>query len=484
MKVPESARSLASTLFSAPDRVNGGPRSKLAASVATRIVKDVAVRDWPVGEVIGSEAELLERYGVSRAVFREAVRLVEHQHVARMRRGPGGGLVVTEPDVDAIIDAAVIYLLRAQARLDEVFEARLVLEQIVTQLAPGRVREADLVKLRELIGAEAQGTLTDHRELHSLLASITRNPALELFVECLNRLSLFYFSDRHTLGSPTLDASAHAHRRIAEAVIGGNEGLARQRMAKHLRAEAEFIRGRRGARQILKPSAALRGPPGSKRAEALAREIFGEVITSKLQPGDLLGSETELMEQYGVSRAVWREAVRILEHHDIAVMRRGPHGGLFVSAPSVAAVSEVVAVYLERRGTKVSHLAELRVGVELAVIDLVIDRSDDDVVAVLGRTLEAEGAATVDDLADVAHDLHAVLAELSGNRALELIVGILIRLTRLHQTGQLSDPANRTMSGNIRRTHSGIVDTLVAGDRELARHRMRRHLEAVTGVLR
>lgn len=46
-----------------------------------------------MGQSLGPEAELLDRYQVSRAVFREAVRILEHQQIARTRRGPGGGLV-------------------------------------------------------------------------------------------------------------------------------------------------------------------------------------------------------------------------------------------------------------------------------------------------------------------------------------------------------------------------------------------------------
>jgi len=34
---------------------------------------------------------------------------------------------------------------------------------------------------------------------------------LELFVDTLNRLTAFYFSDRHSLETDTLSASAHAH---------------------------------------------------------------------------------------------------------------------------------------------------------------------------------------------------------------------------------------------------------------------------------
>src|SRR5580700_4072403 len=128
-------------------RPGADSNAKRAAKVADLIIEDVMALGWPVGDVLGSEAELLERYRVSRAVFREAVRLVEHQQVARTRRGPGGGLVITEPTVDAV----VLYLHRVDARLDEVFEARIALEEIASDLAPGRLEEPDLNKLRAFV---------------------------------------------------------------------------------------------------------------------------------------------------------------------------------------------------------------------------------------------------------------------------------------------------------------------------------------------
>jgi DNA-binding FadR family transcriptional regulator len=461
---------------------NGARTGKLAAIVASRIVDDVFAREWPVGEVIGSEAELLARYGVSRAVFREAVRLVEHQHVARMRRGPGGGLVVTEPDVNAVIDAAVMYLLRVRARLDEVFEARIIIEEIVTELAAKRVDENGLARIRALIDDEARGSAIDHRALHTLLAQTTRNPVLELFVDMLNRVAAFYFSDRQALGSDTLSAAAQAHKRIAEAVLAGDDGLAKHRMRTHLTAEAEYIRGGRGARQILKPSDALRGPAGSKRAEAVARDIFGAIVTGRFEPGDFLGSEADLLEEHGVSRAVLREAVRILEYHHVAAMRRGPGGGLFVVSPSVAPVADGAAVYLKRRGVQVAHFGEVRVGVELALGDLVIDGRNAGVEATLRASLAAEENATDAQMVEMVHDLHASIASLSGNRALELIGRVLIRLTRL-QEAERPQRARAQIRAEIHRAHSGIADALVAGDRELAHHRMRRHLNAVASSL-
>src|SRR5487761_879245 len=72
--------------------------AKLAESAARRLEAEIAEVGWPVGQILGSEPELIERLGVSRAIFREAVRLLEQDNVASMRRGPGGGLIVTAPD--------------------------------------------------------------------------------------------------------------------------------------------------------------------------------------------------------------------------------------------------------------------------------------------------------------------------------------------------------------------------------------------------
>ncbi len=346
--------------------------SKLAANVARRILTDVVDRGWPVGEVLGSQSELIARYGVSRAVFREAVRLVENQQVAFMRRGPGGGLVVTEPTVDAIIDAAVLYLHRANTRLDEVFEARIILEVIAAELAAERLTADDAVELRKLEAAEVR----DHRALHARLAALTRNPALELFVDILNRVAFLYFrGGAGSLGEGTLSASRQAHARIIDAVLDHDPDTAARRMQRHLEAESAFLQNRKLSRQFLPRSVALGGGVSNKRAEDVARAILQDVVADDLPPGTLLGSQAALIERYGASRAVFREALRLLEHHQIATMRRGPGGGLFVSAPSVRGVSDVVAVYLARRDISMADLVELRVRVEMALVDLAIART-------------------------------------------------------------------------------------------------------------
>ena len=460
-----------------------GPGSKLASTVADRIVDDIAQLGWPEGEVVGSEPALLERYGVSRAVFREAVRLVEHRHVARMRRGPGGGLVVTAPSVDAVADAVSVYLFYVGAEIDDVFEARLALEETAAELAPGRLEEGHIAELRALVAAEGSGTVDDRRELHQLVAAITGNRALEFFVDLLHRVTLLYLPRDAVLSPETLRASVRAHAAIAGAVLAGDEGLARRRMRRHLEAEAAYLRGRRPSRRRLAEDGEVVGR-SDKRAEATARQIFGEITAAGWPVGALLGSEAELMARYDVSRAVLREAVRVLEHHQVARMRRGPGGGLFVAEPGVTAVTDAVALQVDRQGIGARDLFEVRGAVEMAVLDRVVAGLDAAGEARLRDALALERAAPPEDFPVVGHDLHNVLAAVAGNPVLELLTQVLIRITRLRSAAPVAGLPDPLPTEGVIAVHGRIVEAILAGDRELARHRMRRHLDALADWLR
>ena len=465
-------------------RPGADSNAKRAAKVADLIIEDVMALGWPVGEVLGSETELLERYQVSRAVFREAVRLLEHQQVARTRRGPGGGLVITEPTVGAVIDAVVLYLHRVDARLDEIFEARIILEDLACQLAAERTDENDLAELRRYLDEPRVERDGDPRELHALVAVISRNVGLELFVDVFNRVAQLYSPDWQNLGGAVAKETTHAHRMISEALMAGDSGLARNRMRKHLQAEAEFFRRRRSTRQLLPDSVVLAQSEQGKGAEVVARNITQIIVAQGMQPGDLVGTEPELIEQEGVSRALLREAVRLLEHHQIARMRRGPGGGLFVMAPSANAVTEVAAIYLARRGMKLAELAELRTGVEVAIADLAAERVDEESAIGLQEALLREEGATEAERAESVHDLHAAVAAAAKNRVLSLVALVLIRLSRLQQIERLAPKARKQIRAEVLRTHEGIAQAIESGDREMARHRMRRHLEALGALMR
>jgi DNA-binding FadR family transcriptional regulator len=75
----------------------GGSDETLAARVALVLQKEIIEKHWPVGQVLGSEVLLMQRFHVSRSVIREAERILNSLGVAKPKPGPGGGLVVTAP---------------------------------------------------------------------------------------------------------------------------------------------------------------------------------------------------------------------------------------------------------------------------------------------------------------------------------------------------------------------------------------------------
>ena len=67
--------------------------SKVTPRLVATIVDDIAAAGWPVGELLGSEPALIERYGVSRETFRAAVGDPRIPRRRPPREGRGGGLV-------------------------------------------------------------------------------------------------------------------------------------------------------------------------------------------------------------------------------------------------------------------------------------------------------------------------------------------------------------------------------------------------------
>jgi DNA-binding FadR family transcriptional regulator len=112
------------------------------------------------------------------------------------------------------------------------------------------------------------------------------------------------------------------------------------------------------------------GPPSAARFDRVRRvrsfeEVVEQVraaITSRsIEAGERLPSERELAEQFGVSRATLREALRALEALGLLEIRLGAHGGAFATSPDdewlTATLSGLLGV---RAGTRRQEFRVLR----------------------------------------------------------------------------------------------------------------------------
>ena len=167
-----------------------------------------------------------------------------------------------------------------------------------------------------------------------------------------------------------------------------------------------------------------------KKAEIVADQIAQTIVGQRWEPGELFGSEVELIARYGVSRAVFREAVRLLEHHGLAEMRRGLHGGLFIRQPDPEPVAKAMAVYLDFEKVEPCQLEDVRLAIEVVCVERVAARISEDDVAEVRAFLAAEAARITSGRAQSLHDFHVLVARLTANPALHLFVQTLTDLTQ------------------------------------------------------
>ncbi|GAB2853474.1 FCD domain-containing protein [Actinocorallia aurea] len=457
--------------------------AKLALRTARRIEKEIALAGWPVGAPLGSEEELRVRLEVSRSVLREALVLVEHHRAARMRRGNGGGLYVTAPDHGPATRAIILYLEHGGTRVADLVRARLLLEPLAAAGAAAHIGEDDIAALRAMVlppgqrrGAPADIPAMD--VFHATLGALSGNPVLRLFLHVLIELT-----DRFAAGSagtPTgpVDAPVERARRlIVEAVIAGDAHEARAATSRYLEGVVEYVAS--GPSRDLRQGRPAPAPDGdAKMSELLAVRIHNEVVHRGWPEGELLGTETELLARYGVSRAVLREAIRVLEHHAVATMRRGPAGGLVVTEPEPSAAVEMMALYLDYRRVTREDLHAVREAIELGCLDLVLARRGEPGVQ---RALESAVASA---RASTGRATFTEIAELAGNPVLTLFLHIVTELAGRHLRELRAEGGARgvevpdavELSRWSRYSQGRIAEAVLAGDASLARHRLRRDL--------
>jgi GntR family transcriptional repressor for pyruvate dehydrogenase complex len=231
---------------------------------------------------------------------------------------------------------------------------------------------------------------------------------------------------------------------------------------------------------ILPPTA----PAGRKKHRNLAQGVVEDIGTrirgAQLKPGDKLPPESAIMDEYGVSRTVVREAISHLQAAGLVETRhgigtfvlarpQGAQGGLAIDADSIVTMRDVLAIL------------ELRISLETEAAWLAASRRSDEQAAALGEALAEMGRALGQGQAAVEADLrfHTLVAEATGNRYFVQILGqlgsALIPRARL-DTPSLAQSRPADYLERVNREHEDICNAILRRDPEAARAAMRTHL--------
>jgi DNA-binding FadR family transcriptional regulator len=198
------------------------------------------------GSRLPNEEVLAREYGVSRATLREALRSLAAEDLIRTAKGARGGTYVRLPRPERVagfLHSSITLMADADdVTLDELLEARALLEVPAARLAALRRSDDELVRLREAIPARPLRLRVDeqfayNQGFHTVLLTACGNTLLSIAAQ-----PVFGVLQRN-LARARLGVRFHRtindqHRTIAAAIEARDDRLAEDEMHAHL----EFLR--------------------------------------------------------------------------------------------------------------------------------------------------------------------------------------------------------------------------------------------------
>jgi len=226
-------------------------------------------------------------------------------------------------------------------------------------------------------------------------------------------------------------------------------------------------------------SLALKEIKKARVSEDIVAQLKALIASGKLHTGDQLPSERDLAEQFKVSRASVREAIRALESMGLLEARQGH--GTYV-ATSVEALVQPLAASLFHEKDDLIDIFFLRKIIEPEIAQLASENATPEEINELEDILKDQEAERADADNPVRMDthFHHLLARMAKNRVLERLSFALVDLlgkTRERYL-QTEERKQKSLLG-----HRNILAAIQSGNGTAARQAMRRHLEDVEAIL-
>jgi DNA-binding FadR family transcriptional regulator len=239
--------------FSGPSHERVRPM-KMSDQVAAQIRRMIARGELVDGDWLPTEAELIQRFGVSRPTLREAFRLLEGDSLVTIRRGPPGGARVTLPGPSAVADLFGMILMLSGTTLGDVWDARLTIEPpAVRRLAESATK--DVIKELDAELDNVRAAVDDPRafsqagvQFHVKLVELSGNHTLTAVIGMLSEIIERELAKSLAEIGPDSDEVRRADRRalksyerIADLIRARDGEGAEQAWHEHMKSVRRFV---------------------------------------------------------------------------------------------------------------------------------------------------------------------------------------------------------------------------------------------------
>ncbi len=315
---------------------------------------------------LGDEHQLSAEFGVCRSTMRSAVRELERQGVIRVVRGRLGGLYGGgRPSAEATQKLVDHLTLAELPTLDVAKFAmalyRLGIREATRRISPeGRQRLAhDIQKMSAM--DKGNWSLEAWQIFRTDLVSLAGGAALSFLHSAYHgAYHNAMMSELHLVdirGNPISDRDEvmwELELCVAQAVLAGDVSSADRAACDCTDQEAEYVKMTLAdgmLSQTLRPHTLFRpsaNAPASamKLAHHVLRALHQRISEPDVYPGHYLGTIAALAASYGVSIDVMRDTVLLADQQKLIELRRGRHGGVYVSRTRQSEATMEVAQHL------------------------------------------------------------------------------------------------------------------------------------------
>lgn len=218
-------------------------RRTLADEVTEVLRARILAGEVAAGERLPTESQLSDAFQVSRAVIREAVARLKHEHLVESRQGAGIFRAPEGGEFPVLSRAAQ----KIDARLLAVFELRLAVEPMSASLAAQRWQEATIEPIRKSLAQLARAVSTGRggadadAAFHRSIGVAAGNPLMASLLDFIqgelrSSLTLSHANTRKVAGAA--EGVQREHARIARAIEARDGARAADAMERHLRNSA------------------------------------------------------------------------------------------------------------------------------------------------------------------------------------------------------------------------------------------------------
>ena len=222
------------------------PRMRAYELVIRQIEDQILAGALHVGDQLPAERDLAAKLGVSRAAVREAMRAMEAQGVVRsgVGVGPDSGTFLTSMPSKALTQFLRLHMALANFPIDDVLEARIMLERWSARLAARQASAEDLTAMARLLDAmdaetdDMQAFNELDTDFHVAMAEAAHNTLITEMTTAIRHSmrSMVLASFRDHGDWPRLsDQLRTQHRAIYDAIVARDQQRAADAVEEHLR---------------------------------------------------------------------------------------------------------------------------------------------------------------------------------------------------------------------------------------------------------